>query len=176
MATPDFLTIQDLYNLVGARRVNGYFDDTFNGEIGDATENEAVNLVLCTAEGIFYSQAMKNYSGNPRDPGSSIRLMILNDPMLRLMTSWLALQMAAERKTEFTDADGHGPFKAQYARAMDFLKEWSKGLVRSAGEAHGGLGANTGGNFTPDDVLEADQRSPFVFAGSKNFPTGHGGF
>lgn len=174
MAIPAFLTIQDLYDLVGARRVNAYFDDTFNGEVGDANENSAVQAILCTAEGIFASYAMRVYAGTLVDVTSPLRLLVENDALVRTMTAWIALQGAAERRTEFTDAQGNGPFKAQYDRAVAFFDRLSKGTARSAGEAQAGLGANTGGNFSPDEVRQT--QSEFIFAPSRSSPFGRGGF
>lgn len=172
MPTPDFLTIQDLYNRAGARRINGYFDDSNNGELSDEVL-DAVNETLCAAEAHFYAIMMRNYPGNPHDVGSAARVMVLNDAIVRQHVAWLGCEFAAERRVEFTNAEGWGPFKVQFERAEKHLAAVSKGQLRSVAEALTGQGANTGApGISP---VEA-QEMPFTFAPSKAAPTGHGGF
>jgi hypothetical protein len=171
---PVRLTIQDMYARIGARRVNGYFDDTHNGEVGDEDETNAVNDVLCAAEGMFFSYALRNWTGNPLDLGSAAIKLIDNDALLKMHIAWMACQLAAERRTEFTDTEGNGPYKAQYERATKYMDNISKGIMRSVGESEAGLGANTGGNLQPLD--ENGNTEAFTFAASRDRPGGPGGF
>lgn len=169
---PDFLTIQDLYARVGARRINGFFDDTNNGELTDESTT-AINDVLDAAEGLYYGVIQRAYPGNPREVGSAARTLVANDAMVKMQVAWLAVELAAERRQEFTDAEGWGPFKAQYQRADKYLHDLSIGIKRSPGESLVGKGANTGSpGISPPDLAE----NPFTFAPSKGAPSGHGGF
>ncbi len=168
----DFLTLQDLYNAVGSRKVNGYFDDNHNGTVSD--ETAAVDDVLSKAEGEMYARMMRAYPGDPSTPGGAIQTLVANDPALKGHVIGVALQYAAERRPEFTDEDGVGPYKARWDRAIAFFETLSKGLKRSPGEAQAGIGANTGGNIQPKPPSGANDQ--FVFARSKSSPTGHGGF
>lgn len=174
MPVPVRLTINDLYARIGARRVNGYFDDSHNGEVGDEDETNAVNDVLSAAEGMFFSYGMRNWTGNPRDVGSAMIKLIDNDPILKMHLSWVGCQMAAERRPEFTDENGNGPFKAQYERAEKYFVNISKGLQTSLGSIDAGDGANTGGGFSQVD--ENGFPSAFTFAASRYRPGGPGGF
>lgn len=174
MPVPVRLTINHLYARIGARRVNGYFDDSHNGEVGDEDETDAVNDVLSAAEGMFFAYGMRNWTGNPRDAGSAIIKLIDNDPILLMHLAWVACQMAAERRPEFTDENGNGPFKAQYERAEKYFVNISKGLQTSLGSIEAGAGANAGGSFSQVD--ESGYPDPFIFASSKYRPGGPGGF
>lgn len=172
MPTPDFLTVQDMYNRAGARRINGYFDDSNNGTISDEMI-DTVNEVLCAAESYYYAIVMKSWAGNPNAVGSAARKLVELDAMVRQHVAWMACEFAAERRTEFTNDEGWGPFKVQFERAEKYLAAVSKGQLRSQAEAETGQGANTGApGISP---VEA-QENPFVFTPSKSSPSGHGGF
>jgi len=168
----DFLTLQDLYNRVPANTVNGYFDDSNNGTISE--ESAIVQDVLSAAEGEFYSRIMRAYPGNPKDPGGAVQLLVANDSTLRMHIAWIAVEIACERRVEFTTSEGWGAYRAQYERAVKYIDNVSKGLQRSSGETQAGKGANTGGNLQP--APPAGTVGQFVFASSRDAPGGHGGF
>lgn len=168
----DFLELTDLYSRVGSRKVNGYFDDNNNGVVSD--ESQAVDDVLSAAEGEMYSRMLRAYPGDMSDSGSALRVLVANDPTLKMHVAWVGCQYAAERRPEFTDENGEGPYKGQFKRAIDYFETLSKGAKRSRGETQAGKGANTGGNIQPSPPQgRSDQ---FVFAPSRNSPGGHGGF
>lgn len=167
----DFLTIGDLYSRVGQTRIDSYFDDSYNGSLTE--ENDQVVEVLRTAEGLAYSRLMRAWPGNPADIGSGVRVLIENDTMLKVMISWIAVELAAERKTEFVDAQGNGPYKAMYDRALGYLDNLAKGLVSSPGQAVAGQNQQSGGYVTPE---YAGVGTTFVFAASRDRPGGPGGF
>ncbi len=168
----DFLVIQDLIDRVGSRKVIGYFDDNNNGTLSD--ESTAIDVVLSAAEAELYARLMRAYPGDPSTPGGAMQLLIANDPALKIHVVGVALQYAAERRPEFTDAEGVGPYKAQWDRAMTYFDLLSKGQQRSRGEAAAGAGANSGGMLQPKPP--AATAGQFTFARSRNSPTGHGGF
>ena len=168
----DFLSIDMLYARVGSVLINGYFDDSFNGTITD--ELPIVDEILMFAEGELTSRLLRHYPGDVTDPESRIRILIDNDPTLRMHAVSVALQYAAERRPQFTDADGVGPYKAQYERAIKYFETLSKGTIRSRGETQAGKGANTGGNISPKPPVGT--AAQFVFAASRDAKSGHGGF
>lgn len=168
----DFLVIGDLIARVGARKVTGYFDDSNNGELSD--ESTAIDVVLSAAEAEMYARLLRAYPGDPSLAGGPMQLLVANDPALKLHTVGVALQYAAERRPEFTDDEGVGPYKAQYQRAIDYFETLSKGLQRSKGETQAGKGANTGGKLQPKPP--AASHGQFIFSRSRDAPGGHGGF
>lgn len=169
----DFLVIQDLIDRVGSRKVTGYFDDTNNGTLSD--DSAAIDVVLSAAEGEMYARLLRAYPGtDTADPNNAIRLLVANDPTLKNHVVSVALQYAAERRPEFCDDEGVGPYKALWNRAIDYFETLSKGLKRSKGEAQAGVGANSGGKLQPKPPAATARQ--FIFAKSRDSPTGHGGF
>ncbi len=168
----DFLVIQDLIDRVGSRKVTGYFDDNNNGTLSD--ESTAIDIVLSSAEAEMYARLLRAYPGDPADPGGAMQLLVANDPALKNHVVSVALQFAAERRPEFSDDEGQGPFKGIFQRAIDYFETLSKGLTRSKGETAAGKGANTGGKLQPKPP--AASAGQFVFARSRDSPSGHGGF
>lgn len=168
----DFLTLADLYARAGSRKVNGYFDDNHNGTISDETAE--VDAVLSAAEAEMYARMLRAYPGDPSDPAGPMQQLVANDPALKGHVVGVALQLAAERRPEFTDDEGHGPYKAQWQRAIDYFETLSKGLKRSKGETQAGQGANSGGKVQPKPPAASTHQ--FIFAPGRNSPSGHGGF
>lgn len=162
----DYLTLQDLYNLVGPARVSQYFDDDLSGDL--ASENEPVQAILKAAEAEAYSRLMRHWSVEQVEALAGV------DQGFRNHVAWVALEFASERRPAFHADDGKGAFWAQYERAIAFFEKLSKGRLRSKGEGTIGQGANTGGNLRP--TSSAKTASSFVFAPSEKAPTGHGGF
>ena len=168
----DFLVIQDLIDRVGNRKITSYFDDSNNGVLSDDTT--AIDVVLSAAEAEMYARLLRAYPGDPSLSGGPMQLLVANDPALKMHVVGVALQYASERRPEFTDAEGVGPFKAQFTRAIDYFETLSKGLKRSKGEVQAGQGANSGGKLQPKPP--AATRGQFVFARSRDAPDGHGAF
>lgn len=168
----DFLTLAKLYTRANPQKVKSYFDDDNNGVVTDADAN--VDAVLSAAEAEMYARMIRAYPGDPSDPDGPIQALVANDPGLEGHCIFVALQMAAERRTAFTDDDGKGPYSAQYDRAIAYFETLSKGLKRSMGETQAGKGANTGGKLQPKPPAGTSRQ--FIFAPSKDAPDGHGGF
>lgn len=163
-----YLTIDDLYKLVGSQTVLRYFDDDISGSIEAGAETNAVNRILIAAEGFAYSRMRRAYSD-----ASSITTLAQNDEFFVTQVAWVALEFASERRPEFAGEDGKGAHWSQYERAKEYFDQLSKGGIRSVGEETVGTGANTGGLIQP--TRDADE-AKFVFAPDTNYPTGHGGF
>lgn len=164
---PDILALADLQNRIGADKVLKYFDDDVDNVVDDVDAN--VVAILEEAEGEAYSRMLRAYGDK-----QSIIDLAANDPVFKGHIAWVACELASERNTEFTDAEGWGAHKAQYNRAIAFFENLSKGRLRSKGEAVAGRNAHVGGTLQP--APPAATEGAFVFAPSKKSPTGHGGF
>jgi hypothetical protein len=162
-----YLAQSDLEALIGAQKVLQYFDDDGTGSI-DGSETGYLNTILEAAESIVESRLRRAYSDS-----DSITDLAENDKGFKIHAAWIAIEMASERRPEFSNNEGWGAFKAQYERAIEYFDMLSKGNIRSKGETVAGEGANTGGNLQP--ALQTDQ-ARFTFAPDNDYPTGHGGF
>jgi hypothetical protein len=89
----------------------------------------------------------------------------------QVVLSWanIAAQLAGERRTEWLDAQGHGPFDAFGVRGRSELGKLARGDLRSPKEAEAGINLGLEGQF--------DER-PFLFAPNPHDPNdrGPGGF
>ena len=163
----DFLTLNDLENQIGADRIIQFFDDDADGIVAGA--DPQVVQVLEQAESQYYSRMLRAY------PSRESLIDLANaDSSVKGYAIWMACELAAERRLEFTDAEGWGAFKMQYQRAIAELDLLSKGQARSIGEEAVGQGANTGGKVQPSETALGEK--PFVIAPSKRNPQGSGGF
>lgn len=171
MATPDFLTIDDLNTRVGPRRVIELFDDDNDGNITDASEIAAYQAVMCEAESILYSRLLRAYADK-----ASIVLLAENDDIIKGHCSWIALEIASERRSFAAGRDGRGAFVFQYERALQEFDLLSRGRSRSKGEAVAGTSGNVGGVVQPTLVTG---ESRFTFAdeiGPDGTKLSHGGY
>lgn len=163
----DYLTIDHLKQLVGAEKVDQYFDDDLSGSIEAGDETDTVTFVLNAAESLVSSKMKRSYGD-----AAIIELANADDGFI-LQAAWLALELACERRPEFCDSEGRGQYWAQQERALKFFDDLSKGKTRSKGESAAGIGDNIGGDIKP----QLDTGVPrFTFAPDDDYPTGHGGF
>lgn len=166
MAAPVLLTLQDLFNRIGAQRTAQYFDDANDGSVLATDPN--VESILNSAEGQMFSIMLKTMG---RD---GIILVIQNDEFLKEQLAWIACELAAERKPELTQNEGRGAHWVQYQRALTTFRDFSKGQTRSQGEAQGGTPSSVGGRLQPKPPAATENQ--FEFAPSRNLPGGKGGF
>lgn len=165
---PAFLTQADLERRVTAERVLRMADDDGDGSL-NGTEQANVTAAMDEAESYALSTVSK--AGYDMD---SFALLANADPAIKQHVAWMAVEILSERRLEFTSSEGWGPYKAQFERAETYLKRFSQGRKRSPqGEAAAGKNKQVGGNRRPK---RASGVADFVFAPSKNYPTGHGGF
>ena len=162
----DWLTLQDLKNLVGSERVVQLFDDDGDGTVDEADDN--VQTALKAAESEAYSRLRRSWTFD------SVVTLAGADPGFVMHCAWVALEFAAERRPAFCADDGKGAYWAQYERAIAFFEAISKGRQRSVGETEAGTPKQVGGNLRPTDA--AKQADSFVFAPSNANPRGSGGF
>ena len=160
---PNFLTLADLSNQITASRIIQFFDDDGDGVVVDA--DSQVASVLEQAEGQYYSRMLRAYPSK-----DSLTTLANNDPVVKGHVIWIACELAAERRTEFTDAEGWGAFRVQYDRAIKELDLLSKGATHSIAEEQVGLGANSGGVIQPSPNQGTEKQ--FTFLPSRNDGTG----
>jgi hypothetical protein len=164
----DFLTLQDLINRAGADTVAKYFDDANDGSVLETDPN--VVAVLMEAEGEAYSRMLRAYGSK-----APIILLAENDEVFRGHCAWVALEIASERRREFTDVDGKGAHWTQYQRATTYFDNLSKARIRSQAEPVAGRPSTLGGSRAQPSP-PAHTEAQFEFAASKDAPRGHGGF
>jgi hypothetical protein len=169
MPTPEFLTLYDLYSKVGQRQVDQYFDDNVDGDVADTDEVQAINDVLCMAEGEAYARMKRAYASS-----DTITELANADPVFKSHVAWIALELASERRPSFMNEDGWGHYRQQYERAIKYLESLSKGRLRAKGEEDVGTTGQVGGTVQPE--LSSSTTPRFTFAPDKNSPSGHGGF
>jgi hypothetical protein len=170
MSTPDFLTIRDLYNKVGEKRVIEFFDDDRDGDIDDASEVLAYQQIMQEAEAEAYNRMLRSYT----DVQTIIDLAAV-DPGFVGHVAWVALEFASQRRMFNNAGDGGGAFSKQYDRAIEYFENLSKGRRRSKGEATVGQSGNVGGEVQP----AADTGDHFTFATERDSSGNrkvHGGF
>jgi hypothetical protein len=171
MATPDFLTLDDLNSRVGPRRVIELFDDDNDGDLSESSEIIAYNAIMCEAESILYSRLLRSYTDK-----ASIVLLADNDDIVKGHCAWIALEIASERRSFAAGREGRGAFVFQYERALSEFDLLSRGRSRSKGEAVAGKSGNVGGVVQP--ALQSGE-SRFTFAdeiGPDGMKLGHGGY
>lgn len=171
MATPDFLTLTDLYNKVGERRVIELFDDDNDGDITGASEIVAYQQVMCEAESILYSRMLRSYTSQ-----DTIVTLAENDEVLRGHVAWVALELASERRSFALGREGRGQYVYQYERALKEFDLLSRGRSRSKGESTAGTSGNVGGTVQPSVPTGA---AKFTFAdevGTDGYKRRHGGY
>lgn len=159
----EFLDLSDLQNQIGAQRIVQYFDDDGDGVVDDL--DPQVVQVLDQAEGQYYSRLLRAYSSK-----DALTTLANNDPVVKGHVIWIACELAAERKPEFTDAEGWGAWKVQYNRSIKELDLLSKGATRTIAEEQVGAGANTGGTIQPSPPQGGAQQ--FTFLPSRNDGSG----
>jgi hypothetical protein len=72
----------------------------------------------------------------------------------------IAAQLAGERKTEWLNDQGEGPYDALGARGRAELKALSIGMIRSVQEADAGPNAMVGGEVSVSDPVFIFNRNP----------------
>ena len=167
MAVPLFLVRADMEKRVGSEKIEQYFDDDVDGDLAD--DDEAVQDVLCQAESDGFAILLKSYPSTDQ-----IVLLVQNDDGLRNHFAWIAVNLASERRVEFTAEDGGGAHRVQHDRALKHMEDLMRSKRRSKGEAVAGKGRTAGGKLQPRPP--ATTAAAMQFAPTKASPTGRGGF
>lgn len=162
----EFLTLADLQNQIGAKRIEQYFDDDGDGVVDDL--DPQVVQVLDQAEGQYYSRMLRAYGSK-----DALTTLANNDSVVKGHAIWIACELAAERRVEFTDSEGWGAFRVQYNRSIKELDLLSKGATHTIAEEQVGQGANTGGTIQPSPPQGTTNQ--FTFLPSRNDGSGGSG-
>ena len=164
---PDIIAQSDLEAKVGAQKIAQYFDDDLDADL--TSEALVIDTVMDEAEGEYFALMLKGF------PSKQQCIDLANaDPVLKGHIAWIAIELASERRPEFTAADGKGAYWTQYERARTHFKDVATNKKRSGGEETAGKGKNVGGQVQPKPP--AGEADSFVFAPSRKAPSGHGGF
>jgi len=154
------VAIADLENRWGAVKVRQFLDDDGDG-VADATPTaQVIADTEATVRGVLYQ---KGYS-------AELITAIENDAQLRRLAAEVAMGFAGERRPEWLNAEGNGPFEAFRKRALERLRLIAVGELRVAAEA-------TVGQQRTGLTAEVDTRDPtFLVAESATNRVGPGGF
>lgn len=158
-------SLEQLTNFIGRRRVVELFDEDGDNLVTgeDATRiDECVASVNDEVTSILFRKGF--------DRASLVALS--EDASLRRYATRMLAQAGGERKLEFHDADGHGPYYAMGEAARTALVKMSQGELRSKTEGTGaGENPIVGGDTNLGDPVFIISRDPRYPGGS-----GPGGF
>lgn len=149
---------------IGADRVLDLFDDDRDGAVADA-DLETLEAVFAQADDIVTGHLVKK--GRTEE---TIRDHLRTDRQVVRAWVGIAAQLAGERKPEWRNQQGVGPYELDGKRGREDLKMLATGELRSHTESEGGS-ANT-------SLLGAIERPYLEFAPDPNIPgdRGKGGF
>lgn len=156
MAT--FVVLADLEGRFGAARVRQYLDDD-----GDGTPDpDVVAVVLDDANADVTSRLLRK-----GHTAAELNLLAA-DSWLKRRATEIAIAYASERRPEWLNQMGEGPYETLRKRARADLKEWQANEARIPTETDIAPRHNVAGDLG---------RGPgFVFAESDDNPKGSGGF
>jgi hypothetical protein len=150
---------------ITAQKLVQLFDDDGDGLVA-GTDLETLETLLADADDAVTGILL--HKGYTLDQLDKIRL----DRQVVVAWANIAAQLSGERRTEWLDANGRGPFDAFGQRGRSELGKLAAGIIRSQKEVEpDGAGINQG------LVGESNDR-PFFFAPNPNDPNdrGPGGF
>ena len=159
-----FVDVDDLKNRIGSERVVQLLDDD-----GDGVEDTAPrDLVI--ARGNAAVEARLYAKGFTADDLTALS----GDPLIRELATEVTLGYLGERRPEWLNANGEGPFDALRKRALAELADVARTVLRIPSEATTGRKTKrVGGSLSTADPV-------FTFAKSgadkRNGSSGPGGF
>ena len=159
MAEVNFICLEDVEVRFGADRAVQLLDDDQDGVPDDLV----VEAVLNDANSDVISRLMNK--GFSLDVLKDLR----RDAKLKRLASEIFMGYAGERRTEWLNASGDGPFEGLRRRAREELTKHATGELRLSLEPKKGANTQAGGRrFTADPQ--------FVFTPTQGNPRGDGGF
>jgi hypothetical protein len=123
---------------IGAARVVQLFDDDGDGLV-ETTDLETLSTVMGDADDIV--------TGILLDKGFTLDQLEIVKEDRQLTRAWacVAAQLAGERKPEWLDENGFGPYDALGKRGRDEIKALARGELRSRLELEAGTGGQPAG-------------------------------
>jgi hypothetical protein len=149
-------SLDELIRKITRRRVVELFDDDGDGDIVGA---DAVGI----AEAVAAADADVSSVILRKGFGQAQLVILSTDASLRRYATSILAQYAGERRTEFLNAEGKGPYDAIGERARGQLVKMSKGEIRSEKEDLAGDNPIVGGDINlgaPVFVVSRDPRFP----------------
>lgn len=151
----EFTTLAELQALITERRAIELFDDDNDGVIDAA--DAAVAFALDSANAFVKSTIYrKGFSADQIE-------QLTVDASLRRMATAIFAQYAGNRRTEFLDANGNGPFKTLGEQARKDLAAVASGELRSLIEETAGANPIVSGDTNlgcPPFQISRDPRYP----------------
>jgi hypothetical protein len=151
----EFTTLPELISLIGERRAIELFDDDNNSEI--SASEDAVVFAMGSANAFVKSTIYrKGFSATQIDA-------LTADLSLRRYATAIFAQYAGQRKPEFFDQLGKGPFDAMGVQARKDLASVATGELRSLLEETAGANPIVSGETnlgTPPFIVSRDPRCP----------------
>ena len=138
---------------ISEQRLVQMFDDDGDGVLAGA-DLVTLNDIMGAA-----SDVVTGYLLNKGFTSAQLEY-IKSDRQVVQAWSGIAAQLAGERKTEWLDANGKGPYDALGARGRAELKMLSTGIIRSVGEIEGGANAAITGEVSTGDPVFIFNRNP----------------
>lgn len=153
----------DLIAATSQAVVDRYFDDDGDG----AADPDLVELTLVNVTSAIDAKLLRAFS-------AAQIAQFAAEPLFKMHAAYMALHLAAKRRTEWRDPQGNAPFRTDWVDAMKYFDDLSKGVARSPQEQHAGSHPILGGA----QILPAAGQPSYVFAPDPNRgnPRGSGGF
>ena len=160
MAEVDFICLEDVELRYGADRMMQFLDDDQDG----SADELVVEAILNDANSDVISRLVNK--------GYTIELLksLRRDPKLKRLAGEIFMGYLGERRTEWLNAQGDGPYEGLRKRAHAQLREYATGELRLSLETKKGSNTQVGGRLS-------NQPDPnFIVAPTRNNPQGAGGF
>lgn len=142
---------------ITAQRVIQLFDDDGDGAVA-GTDEATLNDFIARADAVVVGILLhKGFTV------AQLTTLVTDKQILALWGS-ICAQIAGERKHEWLDANGHGPFHGIGQRARADLVNVATGLIRLEKETEAGANTTLSGDYAapcPVFIFNADPRDPY---------------
>jgi hypothetical protein len=138
---------------IGVERVRQLFDDDRDGVLNDA-EEETLNEILSEADDTVTAALLQKGWNADQLNGLS------EDRALRRAACQIAAELSGERRPEFRDEEGFGPYDKMGERGRDTLKSFARGESRSRLEPSVGANKALRGRHSASDPVTIFGRNP----------------
>lgn len=149
----DFIIPADLVAATSQAVVDRYFDDDGDG----LADPSLVALLISNTCSAIATTMLEGWSEE-----QIAKLAV--EPLFKMHAAFMALHLAAKRRTEWRNAAGEAPFRVDWADAQKYFKALASGNARSPKEAQAGTHPIIGGNL----ISPAPQQAAYVFAPDPN--------
>jgi hypothetical protein len=142
---------------ITAQKVIQLFDDDGDGAVA-SSDLTTLNTFIARADAVTVGILLHK--------GFSVAQLteLAADDQIKHAWACICAQLAGERKTEWLDENGKGPYEAMGARARSDLTSIATGLTRLETETTAGSNATISGEYRapcPPFVFNADPRDPY---------------